>query len=151
MKKNFMLGGILVVFMLFASCKKNGIDGVSTISYGTSFGMCAGYCEKSMVISDQKVAFSKTRRFPDDTKTCTKSLSKDEVNEISTLLRNSDFKSLPAVSGCPDCTDGGAEWIEINTNGEKYKVIFEYRNAPAKLKPLAEKLSALAASFSDCN
>ena len=35
------------------------------------------------------------------------------------------FFILEERIGCPDCADGGSEWIEILANNKTYKVTFE--------------------------
>ena len=51
---------------------------------------------------------------------------------------------MPETIGCPDCADGGAEWIEIKlANGEKHKVTFEYMNAPSAFKNYISGLRGL--------
>jgi hypothetical protein len=59
------------------------------------------------------------------------------------------FVNLPKTIGCPDCADGGAEWIEIisGSGGKSQKVTFEYMNEPAKLKDLASGLRTILESF----
>jgi hypothetical protein len=56
-------------------------------------------------------------------------------------LNINDFFDLPTTIGCPDCADGGAEWIEIElVDGGKHKVTFEYRHEPEKVKDYIIKL-----------
>ena len=47
------------------------------------------------------------------------------------------FFILDERIGCPDCADGGSEWIEIGTKNKIYKVTFEYGDS---LKGLDELL-----------
>jgi hypothetical protein len=35
------------------------------------------------------------------------------------------FRELEGVHGCPDCADGGAEWIQVET-ADPMRVTFEY-------------------------
>jgi len=69
--------------------------------------------------------------------TILKSSAVDSINSINTT----SFFKLPETIGCPDCADGGAEWLEIILlNGKKHKVTFEYRNEPTQLKNQIIKL-----------
>jgi len=152
MKKNLIVSCTLMLFLFFSSCEKSGKKDLTRISYGTSFGMCVDYCVRNMVIVEQQVTYTKSKNGSNpDPKTCTNTISKEELDEIKSLSEASKINSLPGVIGCPDCADGGAEWIEMTTNGKKYKVTFEYNNTPNELKAIAIKLRALATSFKDCN
>ena len=136
---------------MISSCEKGKIKKLSSIGYGTSFGMCVGYCYNDLLISGSKVTFSKTQRIPKDTKTCTKTITESEVNEIKDLLNQGKIATMPETIGCPDCADGGAEWITVEADGKQYKVTFEYGKAPKELKAAVDKLKALKESFNGCN
>lgn len=61
------------------------------------------------------------------------------------------FFELPEVIGCPDCEDGGAEWVEMKLqNGDKHKVYFEYLREPDVLKKLLAKLRSEMDKAEDC-
>lgn len=99
-----------------------------------------------------KVVFSKSKNGQaPDTKTCSKSISEDEVNAIKVLLNSDKISALPEVIGCPDCADGGAEYVAINADGKQYKITFEYGKAPKELEAAVAKLKSLKESFKDCN
>lgn len=58
-------------------------------------------------------------------------------SQWETLVKNIDyntFRKLPAVVGCPDCADGGAEWLEVRlTDGTLHKVTYEYGIEPVDI------------------
>ena len=60
------------------------------------------------------------------------------------------FNSLDSVYGCPDCADGGAEWLEIITPEWKHSVMVDYSgpNRPAVLENLFAKLRKLSSELS---
>lgn len=103
-----------------------------TVNYGTSFGMCLGYCRTEMKVTSKGIKHVRTAR----------SRNKDEnvkptlINGIpfteterDALLSSIDleaFFKMDTVVGCPDCADGGSEWIEIGRDGETHKVTIEY-------------------------
>lgn len=152
MKKNILL--ILTVFgaLLFSNCKKSKNDDLNNISYGTSFGMCGDYCSQSILISDSKLSFSKSKNGAvPDTKTCSKSISEAEVNSIKDLLNTNQISNLPEVIGCPDCADGGAEWVSVTVNGKKYKITYDFGKPPKELEAAVAKLKVLKDGFKDCN
>ncbi|TCD10122.1 hypothetical protein EZ449_09850 [Pedobacter frigidisoli] len=145
---------IFSVFLLLniSSCKKNNIKNLNSIGYGSSFGMCAGYCATNLLINDFKLTFSKSKNGQaPDTKTCTKTISEEEVNAIKNLLNSNQIVNLPEVIGCPDCADGGAEYVSINADGKQYKITYEYGKAPKELEAAVAKLRVLKDSFKECN
>ena len=105
----------------------NPIDSIH-INSGTSYGECMGYCINELKIDNGNVeylaeAWYESNQFPD-------LIIEDNLDEIvwSELVELIDFDyfmSLDDIYGCPDCSDGGAEWIEIIINGEDKIVIFD--------------------------
>lgn len=136
----------------FSGCKKDRINNLNSISYGTSFGMCVGYCSNNLLISDLKLTFSKSKNGQaSDTKTCSKTISEADVNAIKNDLNIEKIAALPETIGCPDCADGGAEWIAINADGKQYKITYEYGKAPKELEAAVARLKLLKDGFKDCN
>ena len=152
MKRNLILGVLLMALFTFSACEKSKFSDLTVISYGSSFGMCVGYCTNEITISDLKITYSKIQRTPKpDTKNCTKPITAEEVEVIKNLLNSEKIAALPEVIGCPDCADGGAEWVAINADGKNYKVTFEYGKPPKELEAAVAKLKVLKESFKDCN
>lgn len=151
MKRTVLLIGALALLLTVSSCEKSKIKKLDNIGYGTSFGMCDGYCLNTLLVSYEKVSFSKTNRLLSNTKTCTKVLTEAEVDAIKKLLDKSVLAALPKTIGCPDCADGGAEWLSLTADGKQYKVTFEYGHAPKELKAAVDKLKALKETFDNCN
>lgn len=152
MLKFFTLSCLLAISLNFLSCEKGNIKNIDTISYGTSFGMCVGYCINNLSISNEKVTFTKSKNghLP-DSKTCTSTISDSEVNALKDLLDDGKISSLPKTIGCPDCTDGGAEWVSVTSGSREYKVVFEHGKAPKELEAVAVKLRELKETFKNCN
>ncbi len=50
------------------------------------------------------------------------------------------FQSLDDRIGCPDCADGGAEWVQIDWNNGNKRVTFENRQTVKGIEKLIEKL-----------
>jgi len=152
MKRKLAYFVMIVAGTFLLSCKKDSVRNISTISYGTSFGMCVDYCLRDINVSSNKVTYTKAKNGANpDLKTCSNHLDEAEFIAIKELLEDAKFNNLPERIGCPDCADGGAEWIEIKGNEKSRKVVFEYNNAPDELKAAVVKLRALAAGFSNCN
>ncbi len=120
------------------------------VRYGTSFGECMGYCSRSIDVFSTRVTFFASayhpkRKFPDVRNEV--ALNKQEQEELGRLLSGTSADGLTEIIGCPDCTDGGAEWIEITTNGRLRRVMFEYVKPPAQLKALRNRLKSLRDRF----
>lgn len=147
-----MVTKILTIFLfysfLFTTCvEDNDNNLISEIRYGTSFGMCGGYCKHDLMMSQNSSTY-RCSGWTEDVAPITKTEKTDGQlwNSINNDLNLDAFFDLPEVIGCPDCADGGAEWLEIVlSTGETHKVTFEYFNEPASLKLeielLREKLS----------
>jgi len=146
---------LLITFstaLSFSGCKKDRINNLNSISYGTSFGMCVGYCSNNLLISDLKLTFSKSKNGQvAETKTCSKTISEADVMAIKNDLNMEKIAALPETIGCPDCADGGAEWIAINADGKQYKITYEYGKAPKELEAAVARLKVLKDGFKDCN
>ncbi len=66
---------------------------------------------------------------------CNETLTQISWDSFKKTVDLNDFFSLPEIIGCPDCADGGAEWLEIEDfSGKKYKVTFEHGNTPLEIK-----------------
>jgi len=140
--KNMIL--IMMVGLLI-SCEKN--DGnpseIKQLGYGTSFGMCVGYCTNSILLRSGTVMYSRSGWNDQVTPIkCTENMTRISWESFKKIVDLNEFFSLPEIIGCPDCADGGAEWVEIeNFSGKKYRVTFEYGNAPEELKDVVSALS----------
>ena len=121
------------------------------VNYGKSFGFCAGYCIQELYINDEMVSF-RTYTWTDDLSFPDINCFKNDYNWTPLLnsLHLSDIKNSDPILGCPDCADGGAEWIEIELPNDTYRITFEYLNEPDFLSESVHILSPLLASFSEC-
>lgn len=125
---------------------------VIEIRYGDSFGFCAGYCWKEVAVTGAHVDFQKGGwNDAVETKSCTRDNSCAEWISLSNKIDVTSFFSLEEVIGCPDCADGGAEWVEIKIASSMHKVTFEYGKAPAEMSAYIGDLRDLASSFANCN
>ena len=144
MKRFFKLSVYIIVLALL-SCENSEIelyqsnDEIIAVNYGTSFGERLGYCYHNIKITETEIEYNATGWLQNDKiPNITISQQIDEadwlriINEINFII----FRNLDEVIGCPDCADGGAEWVEIITNNLSHKVTFEYQNEPDQLKEL---------------
>ena len=85
------------------------------IKTGIFFGFCNGYCKSEVGIVNRDVVFIASSwsnpSYPD-----TMLNGNISIQEWDSLIESVDmdsFLSLDDIIGCPDCADGGGEWIEI--------------------------------------
>lgn len=137
---------IFGIFLLTLSVLMiNGENDILSISSGTSFGKCVGYCRQSInimsnpfqVIAIREANFNQgsfppTRmKFP---------FTSTEWNELINLVDLITIQSFDDITGCPDCADGGAEWIQIDWNNGSKRITFENRQTVEGIEKLVEKL-----------
>jgi hypothetical protein len=149
----FIIGGLSLTF-----CKKENQANTSNpnniykIQYGTSFGMCVGYCKQSLDITSSTTELTKSG-WSKSVKTisCNEKTDSAIWNSLVKDINVSSFNKLQETFGCPDCADGGAEWVQIVTGTTTHKITFEYHNEPQEVKQYIDKLRSLHDSFKDCN
>lgn len=140
---------LMILSTLFlTNCEKenNSVDSQATmgeyvVNYGTSFGMCVGPCRKEISILNNELAFTvyytEGRGVIGGTpKIFKESLDATLQNSLAKNLDYEAFKKLDEIVGCPDCADGGAEWLEIIKGDSKHKVTFEFGKAPKEIESL---------------
>jgi hypothetical protein len=141
-----ILGTLLLASL--AGCSRLGIldpAGDILLRSGTSFGMCVGYCMTELVVRDGSATFAQTSREPGryPPKKQALRLSAAEYEALRSVASAADFRQLQSVYGCPDCADGGAEWVEFKDR----VVTLEYRADLQPLGPLLREVRALRARF----
>ncbi|MCY7357618.1 MAG: hypothetical protein LH609_09120 [Rudanella sp.] len=122
------------------------------IRSGTLFGMCIGYCNKDMELVATTATFTKKSRdsakYP--TRTCTKAIAAPKSAELNALARFTEFMKLPQTIGCPDCADGGAEYLELQLGQQQHRVTFENGKTIPGFEMLVKELRTQRDLFSDC-
>lgn len=120
---------ICLIFMSLFGCSEketeNNTHEVTEINYGISFGECFGYCQNSINITSSEVTLNKNGWVYDPVVLPVIS-DKKELEELFEKVNFDDFLAINETNGCPDCADGGAEWLEISTKNNTHKVTFEY-------------------------
>ncbi|WP_080237599.1 hypothetical protein [Spirosoma rigui] len=134
------------------SAAETGSPDPLTIRTGTSFGMCVGYCFNDYVLNGTSVTLTqngnRTQQVP--TKSCQATITPDEWNALKALASFDAFSQQPERIGCPDCADGGAEYIELETGGRKHRVTFEYNQTIPGFEPLVDALRSRREAFKEC-
>jgi len=148
---------ILISIILFSNfqCEEEKMENtmqVEYLSYGTSFGECLGYCVREILVSGG-VTFTKSGwglegSLPDSS--CSLVFIKSPLPGYLDDINLDAFLEMNETIGCPDCADGGAEWLELGFENEVKRVTFEYMNEPEELKILIPSLRDLMAGFNDC-
>lgn len=147
----FLFPCLILSLFILSGCEKDLNPDTLIIRYGTSFGMCLGYCKQEIEVSNDAVKITKSG-WQDSVKvkTCSNPNDRDKWAALVKSIDYKEFKKLKDVIGCPDCADGGAEWIEINTGTSRHKVVFEYGNEPSAVKDYINYLREYKAAFDYC-
>ena len=74
-------------------------------------------------------------------------MDSSEWSEIETLLEADGLEGLNEVYGCPDCADGGAEWIEIDEGGSPRRVTFEFGGTVPRAEAHIVKVREIRSRF----
>ncbi|WP_343636807.1 hypothetical protein [Fluviicola sp.] len=119
-------------------------DQVISVMHGTNFGHCRGYCRKELIFTEKQVNYVESSVDSD------RNPAKKESFDISaarwkSILDKIDwnsFKGLEESYGCPDCADGGSEYIEITTSNGTKRVTIEFNKEASQLEPLLSELRA---------
>ncbi len=136
---------IILGVIFLASCA--GTSGINKseiieIRWGTSFGMCRGYCYAEYQYTPEGTRLIRkgwdTAAYPETLEVF--SPKPGEWTELKASIDLATFNALPERIGCPDCADGGAEWLEIITPEGGKKVTFEYGQVPAGLEEILKLL-----------
>ena len=116
-------------------------DDVLAMQSGTSFGFCppTSYCATTLELTPSSAVLIKTSRAHGDLRR-PGTLTTTEWADLVAGVDEEALRALPAVIGCPDCADGGAEWIEVTTADWTKRVTFEHGQAPPALQGLMERV-----------
>ena len=114
------------------------------VAWGSSFGMCMGYCVARLEVSSAGIATltetgSRDADLPQRVRS--RPLTSGEMDNL-TLARGLSTVVTDTL-GCPDCADGGAEYVEVGSQ----RVSFEYRGDAGPATPLAEALRQIRETF----
>lgn len=154
MKSNSIL--ILFIGLFLTSCinepnndsndKVNkDTDNAVIVKTGKSFGFCVGYCSLEATITSTKIKFVSSSWDTNNYPTIIQNILTDENywNDILDKINMDNFEILDDVIGCPDCADGGSEWIEIIYPDRSKKVTFEYGATIEGINDLLEILRTI--------
>jgi hypothetical protein len=150
------LAGLIV---LLAACGTTGTDGprqgrgreqlaALELRSGSSFGMCGGYCVTELVIDTLGVTLTETSQVqPLPPRTRTLPLSDADWERLAEVVDTGAIRGIAGVHGCPDCADGGAEWIQFGPASEAVRVTFEFGDMVDGVGPLQTLVRELRSRF----
>ncbi len=158
MKNKFPAFSFLIVtLLLFSRCHTLGLkspkNNIETIKYGTSFGHCVGInCNKTFTVSKNEIAFTKKGN-GDSTDSLVRraAIETEQWDNLINAINDTEISNLPERIGCPDCADGGSEWLEINEKGKISRITFEYGKTPEELKQVIRILKRFTETFKEEN
>ena len=150
--KNPLVFTMILSTILFVSCENEYREDDTPassldyeINYGTSFGMCVGPCRKEMNFANNQLNF--TVYYTEGRgaiggipKTYKEDLDLNLQKLLSQSIDYEAFNKIEERIGCPDCADGGAEFVELIRYNIKHKVTFEYGKAPKEIEKLVTVL-----------
>lgn len=139
----------ILTLLLVASvgCSPTDPDSATrdVIVHGVSFNMCTGYCSSVLEIEDTTVTLTETsrdsRNFPRRIRTL--HLTAEEAAHLRQLADTAALSRVAGTHGCPDCADGGAEWIEIHVQSTTIRTTYDYGPNLEPIIELQEQLRSL--------
>lgn len=123
------------------------IGNIVRVSSGQSFGMCMGRCYNELIVENNTVTLKQIERKERGGEQKTMEYHENSrFHQIKADLNDfpkKKFLKLDEVYGCPDCADGGTEWLEVRfSDGSSKRVIFNYGSTVTGFE---EVISALRA------
>jgi hypothetical protein len=143
---------LLLVSLLAVAYGQFNSKDIRSISSGLSFGMCRGYCQRSINITSNPVRLvaSKEANFAQKPYPPVKQqypFSSTQWDELVALVNLNTFTKLGDTIGCPGCADGGIEYIQINWADGSKRVTFESGRAIKGFEGLIEKLRQMREEY----
>lgn len=143
-------GLVVVAGLSLAACESGAMKGsaVTRVASTTSFGMCAGYCKTTLEITEGKAvlvseAWGRGAGANLPKRTVSTVLSAQEWQDIANAAAAAKIDALPDTIGCPDCADGGAESLTIESPGHAKTINFDHGADIKEAQPLLQKVRAL--------
>jgi hypothetical protein len=120
-----------------------------TVRWGTSFGMCVGYCRQELSIVSTQLQLTRTSwdAQHNPPRVDQQNFQDADWRQLLAKVDADKIRGLNDVYGCPDCADGGAEWVELEGPGIHKKVTFEYNKPPRELEEAVTALRGLRTRF----
>lgn len=143
--KSFLLS--LSLLLVGASCQHASLiaaDGL-VIRNGTSAGICVGYCSAEVEITATEARYTRWSREPvkHPRQVRTIAISQAEWDALRGSVDPDVLASLRDVYGCPDCADGGAEWVEVESPQIAKRVTVEAGADIPEIRQLLQRVRSI--------
>jgi hypothetical protein len=116
-----------------------------TIRSGTFYGECSGYCRSETTINRTNILYLEWSqdqlKFPDRSKHL--AITDQEWGDLVNSADMAALMKLDSVIGCPDCNDGGGEWVEVVSPEHVKRVVFERGKVIDSIKDLVARVRAV--------
>lgn len=129
---------------------------VVNIRFVTGAGLCGCYCGGELLVSPGQATLllapfrdcqrqnpAKYREFRVNA-----NLSSKHWRELEELVNHDVLFRLPDRIGCPGCSDGSTEFIEVEFSDHAKKSVY-YESAPREIGALSDKLNTLEGKLRD--
>ena len=129
------------VFLPLVLCHCDDATTPSTgtvISSGFSFGECLGFCFQEVSFRGTVASYVMKDQRSGELVEGDVRLAIEAWRALANAVDLDALQALPDIIGCPDCADGGAEWIQVWRDGETTRVAFEYGTAIESIQPLLD-------------
>ena len=145
-----ILTALVLAALSGCSLTSSGGAAEAILSSGTSYGECMGYCVTDLVVEDDQATLTYSgwtngATLPDIEHQRT--LDVGERQRLNDALDLDALRRADAVYGCPDCADGGAEWVGADTGGGMTRVTFDAGAEVGGLDSYIVAMRALRSSF----
>ena len=122
------------------------------IGYGYYFGECGGACRADLVIdASSEVSLTVSDWNGDVYYTGASTLSGDGTGELLSTFLELDVDTLQEVYGCPDCADGGGEYVTFPIEDGTWRSDYEHSNPPPELIGLDAVMDGIVAELIACD
>jgi len=144
---------LLIALSAVTACSSSpageAANGDVVIAQGTSFGKCVGYCLTELVVARDSARLTQTSRdsvrYP--RKTQIVAISDADWQRLQSLARPATLAQVEGTHGCPDCADGGAEWVELRTAERSIRATYEAGRDLAPIATLQAELRSIRQRF----
>jgi len=135
--------------LILAGCADDGTmqpesEPAVSIRSGTFFSMCSGYCLSEITINPVNAIYVEWSREPEKfpERSDIVDMGNREWQDLTAVVDMAELAALDSIIGCPDCADGGGEWIEVRSAGQSKRIVFGYG---ATVEPIADLLQKVRA------
>jgi hypothetical protein len=142
----FLLSGLII--SLFSACEKSLDKNTTKIKYGFDYGLVAAYTR--IQLTADLFLYEQLLPFEPSKTNCSLPAEEDRFRDILNAVDYKAFQKLPDTFGCPNCADGGAEFIEVERDGVVKRVTYEAGKVPDELKEVEARIKLVLESFKDC-